>query len=63
MDILGWICVVFVIVIFAVVKSRKMNENYTVGSGLFKRSDYNLEKDEKMDASDYNYYNDKDQLK
>lgn len=52
-----------IIVFFVVVGLRAANQNYTAGSGLFKRSDNNLEKDEHLDISDYNYYNNKDKLK
>ncbi len=59
----GWIILLGIIVFVVLLGVRKANENYTVGSGLFKRSENNLEKDEKVDPSDYNYYNDKDKLK
>ena len=52
-----------IIVFFVVVGLSAANQNYTAGSGLFKRSDNNLEKDEHLDISDYNYYNNKDKLK
>lgn len=51
------------IAIFVLLGWRNANQNYTAGSGLFKHSDYNLQKDEHMDASDYNYYNKTDKLK
>lgn len=55
---MGWfflLCIV--LILFAVVIARRANHNYTIGSGLFKNSDNNLEKDEKIDVSDYDYYN------
>ena len=51
------------IAIFVVLGLRNANQNYTIGSGMFKRSDDNLQKDEHMDASDFNYYNDTDKMK
>ena len=42
---------------------RNANENYTAGSGMFKRSDGNLKKDEHLDVSDYNYYDDEGKMK
>ena len=56
-SILFWIVFAVVFIVFAVIALRNMNHNYTVGSGLFKNSDGNLNKDEKLDVSDYNYYN------
>lgn len=51
------------IVIIIVLGIRNANHNYTLGSGMFKNSDNNLERDENVDISDYNYYNKKDKLK
>ena len=51
------------IAIFVVLGLRNANQNYTAGSGLFKRSENNLQRDEHLDASDFNYYNDTDKLK
>ncbi len=54
--------VLFVIVAF-ILGVRTANQNYTAGGGMFKRSDNNLNKDEHMDASDFNYYDKHDKLK
>lgn len=51
------------IAIFVVLGLRSANESYTAGSGMFKRSEGNLQRDEHLDASDYNYYNTTDKLK
>lgn len=59
-----WIVFLIIVIgVFAIIGWRNANENYTAGSGLFKRSDDNLSKDEHLDPSDYNYYNSKDKLK
>ena len=63
MDILGVIILVVVIIILVVVGMRNANQNYTIGGGMFKNSDNNLNKDEHMDSSDYNYYNKDGKLK
>lgn len=60
MFILLWMVV---IILFVVIGYRTINHNYTVGSGLFKRSDNNLEKNEHLDVSDYDYYNTKNKFK
>ncbi len=46
-----------VLVVAALLGWRNANHDYTAGSGLFKNSDDNLEKEKHMDASDFNYYN------
>lgn len=54
------------IVIILLVVGGKMfrDQGYTIGKGMFKNSEYNLEDDKKKsrDASDFDYWN-KDQLK
>lgn len=52
-----------IIVLIVVVGLRAANHSYTVGSGMFKQSDNNLNKDEHLDISDYNYYNSEDKMK
>ena len=59
MEVPGAIILVVVIIILVVIAIRNANQNYTIGGGMFKNSDNNLNKDEHMDSSDYNYY-DKD---
>ena len=64
MSLIGGIALVVVVyVIIVVVARRNMNHNYTVGSGLFKMSDNNLQKKEHLDSADYNYYDNKGILK
>lgn len=63
MDIIGWIVFGILVVLMGVVAARNMNHNYTAGSGMFKKDDNNLEKDEYMDSSDYNYFDDKGNLR
>ena len=55
------LCVAFIVVIILIVvlARRNMNHNYTIGSGMFKMSDDNLQKDEHLDSADYNYYDNK----
>ena len=60
---LGWIVLCIIIVLIAAVGFRNANHNYTFGSGLFKRSEANLEKNKYLDPADYQYYNSKDKLK
>ncbi len=50
---------IFLIIVFVVIARRNMNHNYTIGSGMFKMSDDNLQKDEHLDSADYNYYDNK----
>ena len=42
---------------------RNINHGYTSGSGMWKNSDNNLEKDKHLDPADYNYYDDKGIMK
>lgn len=54
-----------VIVIICLVVGGKMSKDqgYTIGKGMFKNSEYNLDNDkESEDANDFDYWN-KDQLK
>lgn len=61
---LGWFLLLCVLIILmAVVRVRNANHGYTIGSGIFKRSDNNLEKDKHLDIADYQYYNSTDKLK
>ncbi len=62
MDVGAIVFVIFFIVLLAITR-RNANENYTAGSGMFKRSDGNLKKDEHLDVSDYNYYDDEGKMK
>lgn len=55
--IVGIIAVLVLLIAFVVLARRNMNHNYTIGSGMFKMSDDNLEKDKHLDISDYDYYN------
>ena len=59
----AWLILVVVVIIFLIVGFRNANHNYTIGSGMFKNSDNNLDRDEHLDPSDYDYYNKKDKLK
>ncbi len=54
--IVGVVLGIALLIIIAVVAKRNMNHNYTIGSGMFKMSDDNLEKDKHVDTADYNYY-------
>lgn len=62
-----WVYIIIILVIVIVIGIisgiRNANHSYTIGSGMFKYSDDNLNKDKKLDASDFNYYNKKDKLK
>ena len=61
---LEWILLfVGAVVIAAILGFRNANHNYTVGGGMFKNGDDNLNKDEHLDVSDFNYYNKHDKLK
>ena len=51
------VAVVIFILIMAVAR-RNMNHNYTHVKGMFKMSEYTLDKDEHLDPSDYNFYDD-----
>ena len=57
MEIAGWIIFGFVIAVIIIVALRNANQSYTIGSGMFKNSDENLNRDEHLDPSDYDYYN------
>ena len=63
MSALEIILLIVGVVILFVVGIRKANHNYTLGSGMFKNSDNNLERDKYNDPSDFNYYNKNDKLK
>lgn len=63
MEIPGAIILVVVIIILVAIAIRNANQNYTIGGGMFKNSDNNLNKDEHMDSSDYNYYDKDGKLK
>ncbi len=59
----GWMILVGIGIVLAVVLGcRNANHNYTIGSGLFKESDENLQKGEHLDPADYQYYNHQDKL-
>lgn len=58
-----WLILATIIVIIMILGYRMANHNYTIGSGMFKNSDNNLNGDEHLDVSDYDYYNKKDKLK
>ena len=63
-EFVGGIAVVVVVMLVLIVVSiRNMNHGYTIGSGMFKMSDNNLEKDKHMDSADYDYYKDDGILK
>lgn len=56
---MGWLWIVFVVIIILVVFARVLSQNinYSIGSGMFKNSENNL--DEPEDISDKDYF-DKD---
>lgn len=58
-DNMGWLWIVFVVIIILVVFARVLSQNinYSIGSGMFKNSENNL--DEPEDISDKDYF-DKD---
>ncbi|MEE1283014.1 MAG: hypothetical protein UHK60_12330 [Acutalibacteraceae bacterium] len=57
MSLIFWLIIfVVVILIIAIAYSRSMNDNYHAGSGMFKNSEYNIDKEEK-DISDVEYFN------
>lgn len=61
---MSWIMILIAVVILSVIiGNRSANEGWTRGSNLFKDSEYNLEKDKKLDPSDYDYYNKKGKMK
>lgn len=55
---MGWLVFVLLILvgIIAYAFVRNCNQNYRIGSGMFKNSEYNL--DEKDDLQDKDYYDD-----
>jgi len=59
----GFLVLLVIFVIMGIAKLRTSNHNYTAGSNLFKKSENNLEKDEHLDVSDYDYYNKNGKLK
>jgi len=63
MEIVGWIILGFLVVIFVIGLLRGANKDYTAGSGMFKNSENNLKRDERLDVSDYNYYDNKGKMK
>ncbi len=63
MEVIGDIALIIIIIVLIVVAVRNANQNYTIGGGMFKNSDNNLNKDEHMDSSDYNYYDKDGKLK
>lgn len=59
-----WLVVLVIVVVLMVIgKARNADTGYTIGRNMFKNSDNNLEKDNKLDFSDHDYYNDRDKLK
>lgn len=63
-----WLTIILIIIVFVLIFygfHRAQNESYTWGKGLFKNSEDNLDKDlnESDDASDYEYFNNKNKLK
>lgn len=60
---MGGIFLIGLLIVIVVLARRNMNHGYTIGSGMFKMSDDNLEKDKRMDSADYNYYDTKGILK
>lgn len=59
-----WIFLLLVAIILIIwIAARNANHGYTIGSGMFKNSDNNLDKDEHLDVSDYDYYNKKGKFK
>lgn len=63
-----WLTIILIIIVFVLIFygfHRSQNESYTWGKGLFKNSEDNLDKDlnKSDDASDYEYFNNKNKLK
>ena len=54
---------IVIVVIIVIAALRNANQDYTMGSNMFKNSDNNLEKDNHVDPADYDYYNKKGKLK
>lgn len=59
-----YIVTAIIVIILLVVGSKMSRDHgYTIGKGMFKNSEYNLDKDKKSkDVSDFDYWS-KDQLK
>ncbi len=60
---MGWLegigLVVLLIIVFGVfsaIKARTDNERYTIGSGLFRNSEHDLDDQKDRDLSDYSIY-------
>lgn len=60
---LGWFILAVIIVLMVMVGVRNANHRYTFGSGMFKNSEGNLEKEKHIDIADYEYYNKQDKLR
>lgn len=63
---MGWEMILagIIFVVIGVVRSKmNMNQRYTAGKALFKSSDGNIERDNTLDFSDQNYYDNKGILK
>ena len=62
-----WVYIIIILVIVIVIGIisgiRNANHSYTIGSGMFKNSNDNLEKGKHVDISDFEYYNKEDKLK
>lgn len=60
--IMGWFIFAFIAIIgiICVAFLRNVNQNYRIGSGMFKNSEYNL--DEKDDFSDKDYYDENNSI-
>ncbi len=61
--ILEIIAAVILLLALIILAKRNMNHNYTIGSGMFKMSDGNLEKNKHLDSADYDYYNENGNLR
>jgi len=53
---------VAIVIILALAFSRRSNDHYSAGSGMFKNSEYNLD-EKKKDFSDVDYFNKKGKMK
>ena len=58
-----WITFAVLAVLMGIVGARAARHDYTAGSGMFKKGDENLKKDEHMDSSDFDYFYDKGHMK
>lgn len=63
MEVIGAIALIVLIIVLVAAAMSGANQGYTIGGGMFKNSDNNLNKDEHMDSSDYNYYDKDGKLK